>query len=220
MLVPSVFTSSVSGSPPQGHLICLSSPALVLWDPPCATCSWDPGSEINEQIETDSNMRRCDLYKHVCLCLAAPPYFSPLSSVTHTTVLFWCLIGRKSSTSGMSNNMAKIADARKTVEQLKLEVNIERMMVSEERSLWGLWHHLAFSNFLHVLSITQISIMKEQKLFHLFRFIWLISYHVKCLETLQIRAGQKVPSTHIDTYIHIINNTEHNNYLKIERSRL
>ncbi|XP_036823782.1 guanine nucleotide-binding protein G(I)/G(S)/G(O) subunit gamma-8-like isoform X1 [Oncorhynchus mykiss] len=28
----------------------------------------------------------------------------------------------------MSNNMAKIADARKTVEQLKLEVNIERMM--------------------------------------------------------------------------------------------
>ena len=32
--------------------------------------------------------------------------------------------------SKMSNNMAKIADARKTVEQLKLEVNIERMMVS------------------------------------------------------------------------------------------
>lgn len=29
--------------------------------------------------------------------------------------------------------MAKIADARKTVEQLKLEVNIERMMVSEGR---------------------------------------------------------------------------------------
>lgn len=27
--------------------------------------------------------------------------------------------------------MAKIADARKTVEQLKLEVNIERMMVSQ-----------------------------------------------------------------------------------------
>ncbi|MED6284682.1 Guanine nucleotide-binding protein G(I)/G(S)/G(O) subunit gamma-8 [Characodon lateralis] len=32
--------------------------------------------------------------------------------------------------SKMSNNMAKIADARKTVEQLKLEVNIERMMIS------------------------------------------------------------------------------------------
>ncbi|KAM9499552.1 guanine nucleotide-binding protein G(I)/G(S)/G(O) subunit gamma-8-like [Salvelinus alpinus] len=31
----------------------------------------------------------------------------------------------------MSNNMAKIADTRKTVEQLKLEVNIERMMVSK-----------------------------------------------------------------------------------------
>lgn len=29
----------------------------------------------------------------------------------------------------MSNNMAKIAEARKTVEQLKLEVNIERMKV-------------------------------------------------------------------------------------------
>lgn len=33
----------------------------------------------------------------------------------------------------MSNNMAKIADARKTVEQLKLEVNIERMMVREDK---------------------------------------------------------------------------------------
>ncbi|XP_020834176.1 guanine nucleotide-binding protein G(I)/G(S)/G(O) subunit gamma-8 isoform X1 [Phascolarctos cinereus] len=31
----------------------------------------------------------------------------------------------------MSNNMAKIAEARKTVEQLKLEVNIERMKVSK-----------------------------------------------------------------------------------------
>lgn len=30
----------------------------------------------------------------------------------------------------MSNNMAKIAEARKTVEQLKLEVNIDRMKVS------------------------------------------------------------------------------------------
>lgn len=32
----------------------------------------------------------------------------------------------------MSNNMAKIADARKTVEQLKLEVNIDRMMVRDQ----------------------------------------------------------------------------------------
>ncbi|XP_062996110.1 guanine nucleotide-binding protein G(I)/G(S)/G(O) subunit gamma-8 [Elgaria multicarinata webbii] len=31
----------------------------------------------------------------------------------------------------MSNNMAKIAEARKTVEQLKLEVNIDRMKVSK-----------------------------------------------------------------------------------------
>ncbi|XP_056267613.1 guanine nucleotide-binding protein G(I)/G(S)/G(O) subunit gamma-8 [Pseudoliparis swirei] len=31
----------------------------------------------------------------------------------------------------MSNNMAKIAEARMTVEQLKLEVNIERMMISK-----------------------------------------------------------------------------------------
>ncbi|XP_019674865.3 guanine nucleotide-binding protein G(I)/G(S)/G(O) subunit gamma-8 isoform X1 [Felis catus] len=31
----------------------------------------------------------------------------------------------------MSNNMAKIAEARKTVEQLKLEVNIDRMKVSQ-----------------------------------------------------------------------------------------
>ncbi|XP_043848898.1 guanine nucleotide-binding protein G(I)/G(S)/G(O) subunit gamma-8 isoform X4 [Dromiciops gliroides] len=34
-------------------------------------------------------------------------------------------------TTTMSNNMAKIAEARKTVEQLKLEVNIERMKVSK-----------------------------------------------------------------------------------------
>uniref|UniRef100_A0A9L0IB54 Guanine nucleotide-binding protein subunit gamma n=1 Tax=Equus asinus TaxID=9793 RepID=A0A9L0IB54_EQUAS len=33
--------------------------------------------------------------------------------------------------SAMSNNMAKIAEARKTVEQLKLEVNIDRMKVSQ-----------------------------------------------------------------------------------------
>ncbi|KAJ8402158.1 hypothetical protein AAFF_G00370230 [Aldrovandia affinis] len=38
---------------------------------------------------------------------------------------------RVRETSRMSNNMAKIADARKTVEQLKLEVNIDRMMVSK-----------------------------------------------------------------------------------------
>lgn len=31
----------------------------------------------------------------------------------------------------MSNNMAKIAEARKTVEQLKLEVNIDRMKVRD-----------------------------------------------------------------------------------------
>ncbi|XP_068106239.1 guanine nucleotide-binding protein G(I)/G(S)/G(O) subunit gamma-8-like isoform X3 [Hyperolius riggenbachi] len=30
----------------------------------------------------------------------------------------------------MSNNMMKIAEARKDVEQLKMEVNIDRMMVS------------------------------------------------------------------------------------------
>ncbi|XDV38802.1 hypothetical protein PO909_008137, partial [Leuciscus waleckii] len=40
--------------------------------------------------------------------------------------LIWCLQECR-----MSNNMAKIADARKTVEQLKLEVNIDRMMVSK-----------------------------------------------------------------------------------------
>ncbi|XP_014456118.2 guanine nucleotide-binding protein G(I)/G(S)/G(O) subunit gamma-8 [Alligator mississippiensis] len=34
-------------------------------------------------------------------------------------------------TGTMSNNMAKIAEARKAVEQLKLEVNIDRMKVSK-----------------------------------------------------------------------------------------
>lgn len=39
----------------------------------------------------------------------------------------------------MSNNMAKIAEARKTVEQLKLEVNIDRMKVrrSVGEIVWG-----------------------------------------------------------------------------------
>lgn len=40
----------------------------------------------------------------------------------------------------MSNNMAKIAEARKTVEQLKLEVNIDRMKVPgrvEREVGWG-----------------------------------------------------------------------------------
>jgi len=41
--------------------------------------------------------------------------------------LIWCL-----QESRMSNNMAKIAEARKTVEQLKLEVNIDRMMVRQK----------------------------------------------------------------------------------------
>uniref|UniRef100_A0ABI7WY52 Guanine nucleotide-binding protein subunit gamma n=2 Tax=Felinae TaxID=338152 RepID=A0ABI7WY52_FELCA len=38
---------------------------------------------------------------------------------------------RKGGHLAMSNNMAKIAEARKTVEQLKLEVNIDRMKVSQ-----------------------------------------------------------------------------------------
>ncbi|XP_072822901.1 dapper homolog 3 isoform X2 [Vicugna pacos] len=38
---------------------------------------------------------------------------------------------RPKSLAAMSNNMAKIAEARKTVEQLKLEVNIDRMKVSQ-----------------------------------------------------------------------------------------
>ncbi|XP_061752516.1 guanine nucleotide-binding protein G(I)/G(S)/G(O) subunit gamma-8 isoform X1 [Nerophis ophidion] len=42
-----------------------------------------------------------------------------------------CVLLQAGSPDRMSHNMAKIADARKTVEQLKLEVNIERMMVSK-----------------------------------------------------------------------------------------
>lgn len=38
----------------------------------------------------------------------------------------------------MSNNMAKIAEARKTVEQLKLEVNIDRMKVPGRAGALGL----------------------------------------------------------------------------------
>lgn len=50
-------------------------------------------------------------------------------------ILFCCRLTDLSLKGGrMSNNMAKIADARKTVEQLKLEVNIERMMVSQHNT--------------------------------------------------------------------------------------
>lgn len=62
-------------------------------------------------------------------------FFFPFTSVKHANVFFcvlW-LVGWQQLAAErcrMSNNMAKIADARKTVEQLKLEVNIERMMVS------------------------------------------------------------------------------------------
>ncbi|XP_029781485.1 guanine nucleotide-binding protein G(I)/G(S)/G(O) subunit gamma-8 isoform X1 [Suricata suricatta] len=42
----------------------------------------------------------------------------------------WCVTPGRSF-EAMSNNMAKIAEARKTVEQLKLEVNIDRMKVSQ-----------------------------------------------------------------------------------------
>lgn len=142
-----VFAFSVSGSPPQGELICLPSPALLLWDPPFATCSWDPGSKINEQIETDSSVGRHYLDKlsrsvsAVCALQTCDHvsingiYIFSFTSVKHANAFLCvlCLVGWQrlaAERCRMSNNMAKIADARKTVEQLKLEVNIERMMVS------------------------------------------------------------------------------------------
>uniref|UniRef100_A0AAV2JBF6 Guanine nucleotide-binding protein subunit gamma n=1 Tax=Knipowitschia caucasica TaxID=637954 RepID=A0AAV2JBF6_KNICA len=48
--------------------------------------------------------------------------YTPTTTTTLTMIPVLCR---------MSNNMAKIADARKTVEQLKLEVNIERMLISK-----------------------------------------------------------------------------------------
>ena len=60
-------------------LPCLPSPTLLLWDPPCATRSWDPGSRINEQIETDAGhgtdtfneMPHAVLAVCVCVCVCA-----------------------------------------------------------------------------------------------------------------------------------------------------
>ena len=134
-------------------LPCLPSPALLLWDPPCATRSWDPGSRINEQIETDAGhgtdtfneMPHAVLAVCVCVCVcvhfwdrgATMFLFFSSTSVMHTVISCpsnWRVLQagwHRRETYRMSNNMAKIADARKTVEQLKLEVNIERMMVSE-----------------------------------------------------------------------------------------
>ncbi len=137
MLISGVFTFSVIRCLPRGS--CSASPALLLWDPPCATYSWDPGSPINEQIETDSNPGADTINKCPCTVLAVLYFFLYFSDAL-------CYFASDASTfdvllqSGwlwwekhrMSNNMAKIADARKTVEQLKLEVNIERMMVSHQ----------------------------------------------------------------------------------------
>lgn len=127
--------------PPLGRLICHLSPALLLGDLPFATCSWDPGSKINKQIETDSKhdstfnklsqfvccvcTQRCDRALYVFFVFAY--WYFLFSYAVWFFATDWLTFAARCT---MSNNMAKIADARKTVEQLKLEVNIERMMVS------------------------------------------------------------------------------------------
>uniref|UniRef100_A0AC11BSX1 Uncharacterized protein n=1 Tax=Ovis aries TaxID=9940 RepID=A0AC11BSX1_SHEEP len=62
-----------------------------------------------------------------------PASWPPICADLHRSpfLLFSCLFLHSGHRIAMSNNMAKIAEARKTVEQLKLEVNIDRMKVSQ-----------------------------------------------------------------------------------------
>ncbi|XP_028635362.1 guanine nucleotide-binding protein G(I)/G(S)/G(O) subunit gamma-8 isoform X1 [Grammomys surdaster] len=59
----------------------------------------------------------------LCLCQPLSPASHPSPELQQAFNPF--------PAAAMSNNMAKIAEARKTVEQLKLEVNIDRMKVSQ-----------------------------------------------------------------------------------------
>uniref|UniRef100_A0A7N9CZX2 Guanine nucleotide-binding protein subunit gamma n=1 Tax=Macaca fascicularis TaxID=9541 RepID=A0A7N9CZX2_MACFA len=59
------------------------------------------------------------------------PASGPKRILTYSHSLNSCASFNPFPAATMSNNMAKIAEARKTVEQLKLEVNIDRMKVSQ-----------------------------------------------------------------------------------------
>lgn len=130
--------------PSWGRLLCLPSPSLLLGDPPCAACSWDPGSWINNQIETDSNCAT-DMFNYLSpspltatfACCVPLGLIHAVNVLTRNQAFDVVPQISRLQRSRMSNNMAKIADARKTVEQLKLEVNIERMMVRDS-GVWSL----------------------------------------------------------------------------------
>lgn len=101
---------------------------------------------------TDYSLRiKCDLFFRlftVTSLILAVIFFFNLPCFSHS-----CSFPVWSQWDRMPNNMAKIADARKTVEQLKLEVNIERMMVSRCGGMVGRDHAL-------------------QQEGHVFRFSW------------------------------------------------
>lgn len=83
---------------------------------------------------------KCDLFFRlftVTSLILAVIFFFNLPCFSHS-----CSFPVWSQWDRMPNNMAKIADARKTVEQLKLEVNIERMMVSRCGGMVGSDHAL------------------------------------------------------------------------------
>ncbi|EHB00857.1 Dapper-like protein 3 [Heterocephalus glaber] len=102
---------------PSGH------PSILLWSPQGSPSP--PVLVSGPPIRTPFYPRPCEW---------VPPRINP--TLGHRRVLarsapHSCLVFNLYPAAAMSNNMAKIAEARKTVEQLKLEVNIDRMKVSQ-----------------------------------------------------------------------------------------
>ncbi|XP_045746367.2 guanine nucleotide-binding protein G(I)/G(S)/G(O) subunit gamma-8 isoform X1 [Mirounga angustirostris] len=136
---PPASRSPILGTPPPSPLApLLPVPLSLLWP-----ASWSP---ICTSLRSSFFLFSCP-----SLHLWAPPSYALPSTTlspgpTTTATLTWgprlalaqpsrpptpARLLNSSPPSAMSNNMAKIAEARKTVEQLKLEVNIDRMKVSQ-----------------------------------------------------------------------------------------
>uniref|UniRef100_A0A673UF42 Guanine nucleotide-binding protein subunit gamma n=1 Tax=Suricata suricatta TaxID=37032 RepID=A0A673UF42_SURSU len=119
---------SVSSFPPLACLLVahLSAPSFLLFS--LGFCpSLLPLSTSRHPIRTLFHPHPC---RRVPLPLPPLPGDPGLSQPTPSAPTPAQLLN-SSPPLAMSNNMAKIAEARKTVEQLKLEVNIDRMKVSQ-----------------------------------------------------------------------------------------
>lgn len=132
--------SRLADALPQGKLICLLLPCPSPLRASLPLAAETQGAELTSKLKQTPTMTVPSINCHA-LCLLSV-HFKGVAVFIFFPPLQWCI---SNSIFGvllqagwlqwercrMSNNMAKIADARKTVEQLKLEVNIERMMVSQ-----------------------------------------------------------------------------------------